>query len=98
VCGRRLKGAVSEGLGASLAWLRACSGCAGDYEDPDRTAWPPDVENAEVEAEIEIEEEANSEAGQEGDAPMPRHEAGMDAGGGARESGGLSDEFPAEEA
>jgi len=19
--------------------LRACSGCAGDYEDPDRTAW-----------------------------------------------------------
>ncbi len=22
--------------------LRACSACAGDYEDPDRTAWPPD--------------------------------------------------------
>jgi hypothetical protein len=20
--------------------LRACSACAGDYEDPDRTAWP----------------------------------------------------------
>lgn len=20
----------------------ACSGCAGDYEDPDRTAWEPD--------------------------------------------------------
>jgi hypothetical protein len=24
--------------------LRACSGCAGDYEDPDRTAWEPDPE------------------------------------------------------
>jgi hypothetical protein len=22
-----------------LERLRACSGCAGDYEDPDRTAW-----------------------------------------------------------
>jgi hypothetical protein len=24
--------------------LRACSACAGDYEDPDRTAWTPDDE------------------------------------------------------
>ena len=23
----------------SLQGLRACSACAGDYEDPDRTAW-----------------------------------------------------------
>jgi hypothetical protein len=22
--------------------IRACSACAGDYEDPDRTAWTPD--------------------------------------------------------
>ena len=22
--------------------MRACSACAGDYEDPDRTAWAPD--------------------------------------------------------
>jgi len=22
--------------------MRACSACAGDYEDPDRTAWRPD--------------------------------------------------------
>ena len=22
--------------------MRACSGCAGDYEDPDRTAWTPE--------------------------------------------------------
>jgi len=29
-------------------FLRACSGCAGDYEDPDRTAWDPDpAENEE---------------------------------------------------
>jgi hypothetical protein len=21
--------------------MRACSACAGDYEDPDRTAWTP---------------------------------------------------------
>ena len=24
--------------------LRACSACAGDYQDPDRTAWPPELE------------------------------------------------------
>jgi hypothetical protein len=22
--------------------MRACSACAGDYEDPDRTVWTPD--------------------------------------------------------
>jgi hypothetical protein len=22
--------------------FRSCSACAGDYEDPDRTAWTPD--------------------------------------------------------
>lgn len=27
--------------------LRACSGCAGDYEDPDRSAWEPDPEENE---------------------------------------------------
>jgi len=25
----------------------ACSSCAGDYEDPDRTAWTPDAEEDE---------------------------------------------------
>ena len=24
-----------------MAGLRACSACAGDYEDPDRTTWTP---------------------------------------------------------
>jgi hypothetical protein len=32
--------------GAALAALHACSACAGDYEDPDRTAWGPDEEEA----------------------------------------------------
>ena len=27
--------------------LRACSGCTGDYEDPDRSAWEPDPEENE---------------------------------------------------
>jgi hypothetical protein len=29
--------------------LRACSGCAGDYEDPDRTAWEEGFEEEELE-------------------------------------------------
>ena len=28
--------------------MSACSACAGDYEDPGRTAWPPEEENAEA--------------------------------------------------
>jgi hypothetical protein len=27
---------------ATTREMRACSACAGDYEDPDRTAWTPD--------------------------------------------------------
>jgi hypothetical protein len=41
--------------------MRACSACAGDYEDPDRTAWPADDEEGsagEFEAEDEFPEEA----------------------------------------
>ncbi len=30
-----------EGAGAARE-MRACSACAGNYEDPDRTAWTPD--------------------------------------------------------
>ena len=29
-------------VGSRPLGLRACSACAGDYEDPDRTAWTPD--------------------------------------------------------
>jgi len=38
---------------------RACSGCAGDYEDPDRSAWEGDFE----EEGIEFHEEAGDEPG-----------------------------------
>jgi hypothetical protein len=38
--GKEPFGAVFCGeTGASVQCLRACSACAGDYEDPDRTAW-----------------------------------------------------------
>jgi hypothetical protein len=45
-------GTAGSGAGRSLAstertarpaQLRACSACAGDYEDPDRTAWTDDA-------------------------------------------------------
>ena len=47
--------------------LRACSGCAGDYEDPDRAAWEPDPEeNEEVMAvEETLEKEEPSAPGDE---------------------------------
>lgn len=32
--------------GGAIAAVRACSACAGDYEDPDRTAWTPDDADA----------------------------------------------------
>jgi hypothetical protein len=31
-----------EFAGVSDPAMRACSACAGDYEDPDRTAWSGD--------------------------------------------------------
>lgn len=37
----------SATYGEPAGWqlsLRACSACAGDYEDPDRTAWPLETE------------------------------------------------------
>ena len=30
------------------AGLRACSACAGEYEDPDRTAWAPEESGGEA--------------------------------------------------
>ena len=32
----------SETIAGEKIEMRACSACAGDYEDPDRTAWTPD--------------------------------------------------------
>ncbi len=48
------KNAESEEISA-----RACSGCAGDYEDPDRSAWEEDFE----EGDGELLEEAGDEPG-----------------------------------
>ena len=65
--------------------LSACSACAGDYEDPDRTAWPEDTD----------EDEANSE---EQGPPKLQERAGEKA---ETEAGGVDvndDEFPAQEA
>jgi len=39
--------------------VRACSGCAGDYEDPDRSAWEEDFETEEV----DFQKEAGDEPG-----------------------------------
>jgi|ERR1700739_4803120 len=38
---------------------RTCSGCAGDYEDPDRSAWEKDFEGEEM----EVQREAGDEPG-----------------------------------
>jgi len=52
--GRRLLQAVRCCLsepGVAQQPLSACSACAGDYEDPDRTAWTPDAEEDETHSE-----------------------------------------------
>src|SRR6476661_3666015 len=36
-----------NGVEVSQSSQDACSSCAGDYEDPDRTAWTPDAEEIE---------------------------------------------------
>ena len=45
--GRLLTSAVRGERGGSHQHLNACSACAGDYEDPDRTAWTPDPDEDE---------------------------------------------------
>lgn len=61
-----LQGAVCGDAGASPRPLLACSACAGDYEDPDRTAWTPDPEEAEDEDEAFSRERAEDNTGDEG--------------------------------
>lgn len=54
-------------------FLRACSGCRGDYEDPDRSAWEPDPEENEEDTTIgEIPE--NEEPSAPGDEERPEAE------------------------
>ena len=41
---RAIRGPQQSGAPAGL---HACSACAGEYEDPDRTAWAPDESGGE---------------------------------------------------
>jgi hypothetical protein len=52
--------------GASQLPVRACSACAGDYEDPDRTVWTPDEEEEDLLAENALERaQEKAESGDE---------------------------------
>jgi hypothetical protein len=44
--------------------MAACSACAGDYEDPDRTAWP--------EADEDEEEDTSEPQAREEGVPVPK--------------------------
>jgi hypothetical protein len=58
----RCIGAAEKRIAPLSANMRACSACAGDYEDPDRTAWPADDEKGsagEFEADEEFPEETS---------------------------------------
>jgi hypothetical protein len=50
-CGDTLLPERCEEPDASPPPLHACSACAGDYEDPDRTAWTQDEEEEDLLAE-----------------------------------------------
>jgi hypothetical protein len=52
--------------------VRACSACAGDYEDPDRTAWMPDEEEEDLL--VEKAQERAQEKAESGDE-FPAREA-----------------------
>jgi hypothetical protein len=41
-----------------------CSGCAGNYEDPDRTAWEAEIEEAEEAREVDDAKETPERHGQ----------------------------------
>ena len=72
--GRRPLPAVFCGVPVVLAQsLHACSACAGDYEDPDRTAWTPDEEEDDLaleKAQDRLREEVQNEAGFEGESEV----------------------------
>jgi hypothetical protein len=56
--GRSGAGFCQANSGGGIPALRACSACAGDYEDPDRTAWPTDME---IDETCEDAEETNAD-------------------------------------
>ena len=51
---RRSHESLGAACGLASYKVRACSSCAGDYEDPDRTARPTDLEKEEGEGESEL--------------------------------------------
>lgn len=75
-------GGLGGETGASEQSLRACSACAGDYEDPDRTAWTPDEE----------EEDLATERAQDRAEDKAKNDAGVD---GLNVEDANDDEFPA---
>ncbi len=77
--GSRGEFAARADSAATLQPLRACSACAGDYEDPDRTAW-----NADVEEDDDLETQTT--------LPEGERERAEDEAGEAETNG---DEFPA---
>ena len=50
-------GSWAEGNHEEPSEVRACSACAGDYEDPDRTAWTSEADEGEDESAPETAEE-----------------------------------------
>jgi hypothetical protein len=66
--GSRLELAARAGSAAIPQPLRACSACAGDYEDPDRTAGGTDEEDDEVETQTHLPEGQRECAEYEADA------------------------------
>jgi hypothetical protein len=51
------RGLSCEDTSASREFLSACSACAGEYEDPDRTAWSPDLDDPPEDDEFPAKEE-----------------------------------------
>jgi hypothetical protein len=90
-------GAVCGGSGTSAQPLLGCSACAGDYEDPDRTAGTSDLEDAD-----ESEEEEGAAllrlSSREETAVEEREMSSSGADGGViKRENSNSDDFPARE-
>jgi hypothetical protein len=66
LCAPGAEGSVARNLAQGVScgdastfreFLSACSSCAGDYKDPDRTARPPDREEPEQDDDFPAQEE-----------------------------------------
>jgi len=59
ITSNRIVTALWKTVESEEKFVRACSGCAGDYEDPDRSAW----EEAFEEEDVDLQEEVRGESG-----------------------------------